>query len=131
MRILHVALTMGLVVVAGVFIMLRQSTTARFSVGPTLGLILAGLALVQLAVVLGFLLPRLPLRTADQSPDQYWSTVARPDAIMLWVMTDGAGLASWVGYLLTGTVVPAGVGVLAIAALILLQPGRFEGLAKK
>lgn len=122
---------MGLVVAAGVFIMLRQSTTARFSVGPTLGWILAGFALVQLAMVLGFLVPRMPLRLADQSPDQYWSTVARPDAIILWVMTDGAGLASWVGYLLTGTVVPAGVGVLAIAALILLRPDRFEGFTKQ
>jgi hypothetical protein len=122
---------MGIVVVAGVFIMLRQSTTARFSVGPTVGWVLAGLALVQLAVVVGFLVPRMPLRPADQSPDQYWSTVARPDAIILWIMIDGAGLASWVGYLLSGAVVPAGVGVLAVAALILLRPDRFEGLTKQ
>ena len=42
-------------------------------------------------------------------------------------MIEGAGLLSWVGYVMTGGIVPAAVATLSIVALILLRPSRLEG----
>jgi hypothetical protein len=124
-RLLHVAMTLGLVLVAGIFFSLRRLKQG-FDVWPPIGLVTAGFAVVQLAAVLGILLPRMPRRPADQSPDDYWMTVARGDTIIVWAMLEAAGLLSAVGYLLTGALASAATGVLAIAALALLGPARFE-----
>lgn len=125
-RILHIAMTLGLLLLAGVFFALRRLKQG-FDVWPPIGYVTAGFAIVQLAAVLGILMPRMPQRPADQSPDDYWTTVARGDAIIVWAMLEAAGVLSAVGYLLTGTAPPAATGVLAIAALALLNPARFEG----
>src|SRR5207249_4400815 len=127
-RIIHIALVLGLVLIAGMFFVLRQRTGLMLGVGPFLGVVLAAIALVNLTLALGFLAPRLPRRPADQSPDDYWMrNETRGAAIILWALVEGAGLLSWIGYLLTGAWVPAAVGVLAVAALALLGPARFEG----
>ena len=127
-RIIHIALVLGLVLIAGAFFVLRQRTGLMLAFGPFLGVLLAAIALVNLILALGFLAPRLPRRPADQSPDDYWMrTETRGAAIILWVLVEGAGLLSWVGYLLTGAWAPAAVGVLAVASLALLGPTRFEG----
>lgn len=127
-RIIHIALVLGLVLIAGTFFVLRQRTGLTLAFGPFLGVLLAAIALVNLTLALGFLAPRLPRRPADQSPDDYWTrTETRGAAIILWVLVEGAGLLSWVGYLLTGVWAPAAVGVLAVASLVLLGPARFEG----
>lgn len=125
-RVLHVAMTLGLVLIAGVFLSLRRLKQG-FDVWPPIGLVTAGFAVVQLAAVLVILVPRMPRRPADQSPDDYWTTVARGDAIIVWAMLEAAGLLSAVGYLLTGAVASTATGVVAIAALALLGPARFEG----
>ena len=127
-RITHIALVLGLVLIAVTFVVLRQRTGLILAFGPFLGVLLAAIALVNLILALGFLAPRLPRRPADQSPDDYWMrTETRGAAIILWVLVEGAGLLSWVGYLLTGAWAPAAVGVLAVASLALLGPTRFEG----
>ena len=125
-RVLHVAMTLGLVLIAGVFLSLRRLKPG-FDVWPPIGLVTAGFAVVQLAAVLGILIPRMPRRPADQSPDDYWMTVARGDAIIVWAMLEAAGLLSAVGYLLTGAVASTATGVVAIVALALMGPARFEG----
>jgi len=122
-RIIHIALVLGLVLIAGTFFVLRQRTGLMLAFGPFLGVLLAAIALVNLILALGFLAPRLPRRPADQSPDDYWMrTETRGAAIILWVLVEGAGLLSWVG-----AWAPAAVGVLAVASLALLGPTRFEG----
>ena len=127
-RIIHLALVIGLVLVAGVFYILRQQPGVSFGFGPSIGLIMAGIALVSLVIALGFLARRVPQRPADQTPDVYWTrNEIRGAAIILWAMVEGAALLSWLGYLLTGAWVPAAVGLLAIAALTLLRPARLEG----
>ena len=127
-RIIHVALVIGLVLVAAVFYILRQQPGVSFGFGPSIGLIMAGIALVSLVIALSFLAPRVPPRPADQTPDVYWTrNEIRGAAIILWAMVEGAALLSWLGYLLTGAWVPAAVGLLAIAALTLLRPARLEG----
>jgi len=131
-RIIHIALVLGLVLIAGTFFVLRLGTGLMLGVGPFLGVVLAAIALVNLTLALGFLAPRLPRRSADQSPDDYWMrNETRGAAIILWALVEGAGLLSWIGYLLTGAWVPAAVGVLAVAALALLGPARFEGSGRR
>ena len=127
-RIIHIALVLGLVLIAGMFFVLRQRTGLMLGVGPFLGVVLAAIALVNLTLALGFLAPRLPRRPADQSPDDYWTrNEIRGAAIILWAMVEASAALSWLGYLMTGAWVPAAVGLLAIAALTLLRPARLEG----
>ena len=127
-RIIHLSLVLGLVIVAGVFYILRQRTGLTFGFGPSLGMIMAGIGLVNLTIALGFLTPRFPERPADQAPDDYWApSETRGAAIILWALVEAAAILSWLGYLLTGSRVAAAVGLLAILALSLLRPARFEG----
>jgi len=128
-RILHAALVIGLILVgATFFFLLRVQGRPVGGGGPVIGYLTAGLALVNLAVVLGLLRPRIPQRRMDQSPGDYWGTnEARGAAIIIWAMIEGAGLLSWVGYVLTGGIVPAAVAALSIVALIMLRPSQLEG----
>lgn len=129
-RRLHAALVIGVILVGATFLFLLrvQGHPLGGGGGPLIGYVTAGLALMNLTVVLGFLRPRVPQRRMDQSPDDYWQTnEARGAAIVIWAMTEGAGLLAWVGYLLTGGIVPAAVGALSIGALIMLRPSGFEG----
>ena len=127
-RIIHLALVIGLVLVAGIFYILRQRPGLSFGFGQPIGLIMAGIALVNLVIALGFLAPRVPERPADQAADDYWTrNEIRGAAIILWAMVEASAVLSWLGYLMTGAWVPAAVGLLAIAALTLLRPARLEG----
>lgn len=127
-RIIHLALVVGVVLVAVVFYLLRQRMGMTFGFARPLGVIAAGLSLVSLTIALGFLTPRFPERPADQAPDDYWRrNEIRGGAVILWAMVEAAAILSWLGYLMTGGWAPAAVGLLAIVALMLLRPGRFEG----
>ena len=127
-RIIHLALVAGVLLVAAIFYILRQRIGMTFGFAPSVGLIAAGLSLVSLTLALGFLAPRLPGRPADQAPEDYWArNEIRGAAVILWAMVEAAAILSWLGYLMTGSWAAAAVGLLAIAALALLRPGRFEG----
>ncbi|HXG98296.1 MAG TPA: hypothetical protein VNJ06_14430 [Gemmatimonadales bacterium] len=129
-RRLHAAMVIGLILVGITFVFLVrvQGHPLSGGGGPLIGYVTAGLALMNLSVVLGFLRPRMPQRRMDQSPDDYWQTnEARGASIIIWAMTEGAGLLAWVGYLLTGGIVPAAVGALSIGGLIMLRPSGLEG----
>jgi hypothetical protein len=128
MRIMHVALVAGLVTAASVFFFLRQGNASRFSMGSSFGFSLAAIALALVTIAVAFLAPRIPPRSDQEAPDVYWQRKEISGAaVILWTLIEGAGLLAWIGYLLTGIWAPAGVGVLAIAALALVRPGRFEG----
>jgi|SRR2546422_369122 len=127
-RILHATLVLGQIVVGATFFYLLRAQGQPLGGGPLIGYVTAGLALVNLTAGLGLLRSRIPQRRMDQSPDDYWGTnEARAPSIMIWAMIEGAGLLSWVGYFLTGGIVPAAVAVLSIVALIMLRPSRLEG----
>jgi len=129
-RILHAALVIGVILVGATFLFLLrlQGHPLGGGGGPLIGYVPAGLAVMNLTVVLGVLWPRMPQRRMEQSPDDYWKTnEARGASIIIWAMTEGAGLLAWVGYLLTGGIVPAAVGALSIGGLIMLRPSRLEG----
>jgi len=127
-RILHAALAIGLSVVAATFVLVLRSLGPLLTTTPLIGYATVGLGLANLAVVVGFFRPRIPQRPVDQLPDEYWATTeARAAVIVIWAMIEGAGLISLVGYLLTGSVVPAAVAALAIVTLIVLRPALLEG----
>jgi hypothetical protein len=95
---------------------------------PIIAYVTAGFALVSIATSLVLFRSKIPQRPMDQAPDDYWSmNEVRGLAIVMWAMIEGASLFAWVGYFLTGAVLPAAVGAIAILILIVVRPGRLEG----
>jgi hypothetical protein len=127
-RILHAALVIGQILVGATFFLLIRVQGPLAGGSPLIGYATAGLALAILSVAFVFLRPRIPQRSTDQSPNDYWSRAeVRGAAIVIWAAVEGAGLFSWVGYLMTASIVPAAVGVLAIITELALRPSRLEG----
>ena len=92
-----------------------------------LALGLAGLALAELVVNYMFLKPRAPLRRPEQTPEQYWANPqARAFAIVVWAVYASAGFLGGVGFLLTGSYVPALVSVAALVVLLYQPPAVFS-----
>jgi len=128
-RIIHAALVIGQILVGATFLFLLRELGRPLGGGsPLIGYAAAGLALVNLSVAFVLLRPRIPQRSTDQSPDDYWSrTEVRGAAILIWAAVEGSGLVCWVGYVMSGNIVPAGVAVLSIITLIVLSPSRIDG----
>src|SRR6266566_1602057 len=127
-RILHAALGIGQILVGATFFFLLRKQGPLGGGSPLIGYATAGLALMNLSVAFVLLRPRIPHRSTDQSPDDYWSRPeVRGAAILIWSVVEGSGLFCWVGYVMSGNIVPAGVGVLSIITLIALRPSRLEG----
>jgi hypothetical protein len=97
------------------------------AMAPLIGFILAGVALAMLAAALAFLRGRVPERRPDQSAEDYWAMrETRVPVIVLWMVMEFAGVVAWIGYALSGELVPVGVAVLAIFALVLVRPRGLE-----
>ena len=110
-----------------VFFFVVRTIPPSFPRASILSFVTAGLGLGNLAAALVLFRSKIPQRSVDQTPDDYWTSNEVRIALVTWAIIEGGGLVAWVGYLLTGTPVPAGVGVLAIAALMLVRPSRLEG----
>jgi uncharacterized membrane protein len=127
-RILHAALVIGSILAGVTFFFVLRVIGPSFGNAPLVGYLTAGLGLANLAFALGFFRSKIPQRPMDQAPDDYWMTnEARAPAVIVWAMVESAGLLSWIGYLLTGGIVPAAVAVLSIVSLIMLRPSQLEG----
>jgi hypothetical protein len=128
-RILHTALLGGLFLCGAVLYLVRRvSPPPAVGEAPTLTLVLAVGSVVLLGVAVGLLRPRVPDRRPEQDADAYWSDAgSRGPAIVLWATIEGAGLVGAVGYFVTGGTAPAVGFALALAALVLLRPGRLDG----
>jgi hypothetical protein len=125
-RIIHLGLLVGLVVVGGTFLLLLR-VNGPLTSPPGIGVILAGVAVAMLALALIVLRGKVPPRRFDQSADDYWGTnEARSSSIMLWAAIEAAGLLSWMGYVMTGQLVPAAVALLSIVSLAMHRPSRLE-----
>jgi hypothetical protein len=95
---------------------------------PVIGLALAAVSFVLLAIAVSVLRPRVPDRRPEQGSVLFWSDAgSRVSAIMLWATIEGAGLVGAIGYFLTGGTAPAVAFALALGALVLLRPERLEG----
>lgn len=128
MRVIHLALTLGLAL-AGVvfFIMRRVQQPPALVQSPVVGIALAVAAVSTLVVAVTVVRPRVPLQAPQQTADMYWGdATVRLTVLFLWVAVEGAGLLGAVGYILTGATAPAIALVLGIGTLATLGPGRFE-----
>ncbi len=127
-RLLHAAILTGLVAIglalAVIVLVLRGPLLPQ---APNLALVMAGAGAAMLAGALALLRPRVPARPAEQSPEAYWEDAGnRRAAVLLWAVVEGGGIVAATGYLLTGALGPAVIGVFAIAALLSLRPARLQ-----
>lgn len=129
-RILHAGLAGGIILVAAVFVYRSRTTGSSFVGAPVIGYVTAAFGLINLAVAIAFLLPRIPARSTGEAPDDYWSrNEVRIAAIIVWALIEAPGLVALVGYFLTGGIPPAVVAALAIVAILVASPARIEGSA--
>lgn len=127
-RIAHAALAIGLIWVGVTFVLLLRVFGMDFGFGSGLAPIFAGVSAAILAVALLFLRGRTPARPMNQAPEDYWaSNEVLTGAIAFWAALEGAGLVGWTGYLLTGHLLPAAMGAVAILVLLVFRPARIEG----
>lgn len=128
MRLMNLALTLGLSLMAVVFVLLRRTGQApALDIPPVAGTALTVAAIAMLVVAIAVVRPRIPPQASEQTTDMYWGdATVRMTVIMLWAAVEGAGLMGAVGYLLTGQTAPGIALVLAILTLVSLRPARFE-----
>ena len=110
------------------YLVRRVSPTLPVQEDPVLSVALTVVPVVLLVIALGALRPKVPDRLPEQDSEAYWSDAgSRGPAIVLWATIEGAGLVGAVGHFLTGRTPPAVAFALALAALVVLGPGRLEG----
>jgi len=96
--------------------------------GTLVGQALTGVAVVQLAVAVLMLRPRIPERLSNVDREAYWATAAaRTAALLVWAVAEGATIVALVAYLLTGLALAGAMALVAIATFVWLRPGGFEG----
>lgn len=128
MRVIHLALTLGLTLAGVVFYLVRRVQQLPPLVhSPAVGIALAVAAASALVVAVTVVRPRVPEQAPEQTRDSYWEdATVRMTVIVLWAVVEGAGLLGAVGYILTGATAPAIALALGIVTLATLGPGRFE-----
>jgi hypothetical protein len=90
-----------------------------------IGMVLAGISFLLIAVSLFILRPRMPDFVRSHSNETYWDSQESLEAAQrVWFFLEGAGTTSLVAYLLSGEPAPAVVAVLAIVAMMMSGPGR-------
>lgn len=127
---LHRFLGTGLVLLAGVFLLLTYLRIAPIlpadTVTPVIAYGSSAIAVALMAAALFVLKPRVPACTLGQSVEEFWSTPAMGGQVfMIWFLVEGAGMIAAVGYFLTGQPAAAFVTGLAIAAYWLCGPNLF------
>jgi hypothetical protein len=124
MRLIHLALTLGLTLAGVVFFIVRrvqQMPVLVQSAAVAIALTVAAISALLVAVTV--VRPRVP----EQTQDLYWGdATVRMTVMVLWAAVEGGGLLGAVGYILTGATAPAIALALGIVTLATLGPGRFE-----
>lgn len=127
MRVLHLALTLGLTLCGVVFWIVHRAEPVPALVPAPIGVAITVAAIGAIVVAVTIVRPRVPTQAPDQTPDLYWAdATVRMTALVLWATVEGGGLLAAVGYLLTGATASAIVLVIAIVTLATLGPRRFE-----
>ncbi len=128
-RVIHAAISGGLVAIFGALIYLRSEVAAEFAAEGAQILKLAGYVLLAVAV-LGAQMLRgriVPLRR-DSDLGEWW-TANLPKAVVVWAMAEGGGLAAlvlgWIGGDTTLMALGAAVG---LALLFVNRPGRLQSM---
>lgn len=128
--LLHLALCGGYLLVGlvlGGLVLSHQAPLLPDQRDSILPWAMAVFALPSLALGLAWGRPRVPVRPREMPVEAYWArTEAGPRALFCWVLWEGGGMIGLVGTLLTGSVGPAAVAMIALALLVLHTPGYFE-----
>ncbi len=130
MRILHLALVAGLFAIGAAFGMLFWIGTAPLlpaDSAETIAYAIAALALGPIVIGLVWARPRVPARRPDQPAEEFWEDPnAGSRALILWAIWEGSAILGAGGTLLTGSLVPAAAGLMALALLITHGPGHLD-----
>jgi len=130
MRILHLALVAGLLAIGAAFGMLFWTGTAPLLLAgsaETVAYAIAALALGPIVIGLVWARPRVPARRPDQPAEEFWEDpTAGSRALLLWAIWEGGAILGATGTLLTGSLVPAAAGLMALALLITHGPGHLD-----
>jgi len=127
MRVIHLALTLGLTLCGAVFFLVHRVQEVPALVPASIGTALTVAAIGAIFVAVTVMRPRVPPQAPDQTPDMYWGDgTVRMTALVLWAAVESGGLLAAVGYLLTGATAPAIAFVIAVVTLATLGPRRFE-----
>jgi hypothetical protein len=127
-RIIHAAITAGVVILFAVFLFLRTRMSSEFP-AETAGILklVAGAVLVASGFASNLVRSRIPAPTAGSSRDEWWRA-NQPKAVVCWAIAEGGGLAALaIGWLIGNTTLLAlGAGV-ALALLFVSRPEALEG----
>jgi hypothetical protein len=126
-RLIHLSLFTGTALMGAVMFISRARMDPPPSVDLTLGLALAGVAVLGIAIAVTQLRQRVGARRPDQSPSEYWSDHrTRGAAMVFWAVLEGAGLLGVVAYYVTGSAIPLGVAVISVIVGFVMRPAVFE-----
>ena len=128
--LLHRFLGIGLLLVAVALIIARQATAdpedPSNAINRTIGYALAGMTVIQVCLALLVFKPRVPDRKPGQTVQQYWADpVVASRALLVWLILEGAGIVSAIGYFLSGEPVVMFTLAAAILAFWFTGPNVF------
>jgi drug/metabolite transporter (DMT)-like permease len=126
-RLIHGVLAAGIAVLFLVFAAVILPLKGPLLRGnPALPIASSALALASAAssACAIFFRRRLPGRGAEVPPESYWTPEIAGQAMMVWVLCEGAGVMAAVGFLLTGRWPPVAAAVFAWCLLMVFAPGR-------
>ena len=107
-RVIHAAITSGVVVLFAVFLFLKSRLTADYSMQSAAVLKWVGVGIVFVSALISFTARgRLPARARGASADEWWR-VNQPKAVICWATAEGGGLGGVViGWLIGNTTLMA------------------------
>ena len=127
--LLHRMLGIGMVILAAVIVILRQTVMS----GPIdEGLlfpayVVMGASALMIATSLMMLKPRVPRRRAGQTRDAYWADVnTARQAMLVWFLLEGSAVLASVAFFLSASPIAAALIVAGVVAFWMNGPGVFE-----
>jgi hypothetical protein len=126
-RVIHGAISGGLVLVFAVFVYLQRQLAIEFPAEGARVVRIAGYTLLA-AAILGaqFLRGRLTSPRSGEDLSGWW-TLNLPKAVVVWALAEGGGLGTIVlGWVIGDTTLLALGGAVALALLFVSRPSRLE-----
>ena len=124
-RMIHGSLIVGVVFLTVVSHFIMRPSMSAQPLPPMVFVGMLGASLLASALAILVFRPRVPERSADESPDLYWSTAGAP-AIVTWSVLEGGAFLGIIPYMLGASPVALGVAAIAVVGMIALNPGRLE-----
>ena len=125
-RNLHTSLLVGQIVLAGVLAFVRWKVGLIIDDLPSIGLWMAGLSAISIAVAALVLRSRVPRREPHIAASAFWNQQTMSKTLLLWFVLEGGTVFSLVGYLLTGVPGAAAVALAGVMSFAWVRPAYFE-----